>query len=76
MRPVADDPVFYALRIVALIGVLLVIALLVTACASDRYLSKSEDTELRAKCEATGCAVIPMPLWQRIEKLIQSMRGA
>jgi len=53
---------------------LLVAAAIVTTlsgCASPRYLSDEEDQAMRAKCEATGCVAIPVPLYRQILEYIQ-----
>jgi hypothetical protein len=39
-------------------------------CAEDRWLTKEEDAELREKCEATGCAMVPMPMWDQIKRIL------
>jgi hypothetical protein len=55
--------------------VLAFLIILMPACASDRYLTAAEDAALRAKCEATDCAIVPMPLWIQIQQFIRSMSG-
>lgn len=55
------------------------LALLLSACATppdDRYLTKEEDTALREKCEATGCVVVPTPLFEQIVRALKGVRGA
>ena len=49
--------------------------ILMPGCASERYLTAEQDAELRAQCAATDCAIVPMPLWRQIERLIRSMAG-
>ena len=53
----------------------LLLCLCLAGCAQDRYLTAEEDAELRAKCEATNCAIVPMPLWIQIEALIKRFAG-
>lgn len=57
----------------AWLALLIILMAVLTGCASDRYLTAEEDAALRARCEATGCKVVPMPLWQQIEELIRSL---
>jgi len=55
----------------------LIVAL--AGCATppqERWLTAEEDAEMRAKCEPVGgCAMVPMPLWNQIEKLLRSLAG-
>jgi hypothetical protein len=45
-----------------------------TGCASERFLTEEQDTEMKASCEEHGCTVIPNPIWfQMLEKLKRSV---
>lgn len=48
----------------------LLLCLLLSGCASDRYLSAGEDANMRAACEAKGCAIVPLDVWRQVEKLL------
>jgi hypothetical protein len=51
----------------------IVLVLLVSGCASERYLTAEQDAEFRTNCEPNGCTVLPNPVWQRIEMILQSL---
>jgi hypothetical protein len=51
----------------------IVIALQLSGCASDRYLTKEQDDKMRAMCEAHGCEVVPSPVWREVEKILQHL---
>lgn len=64
-------------RIISLLAFAAILFFSIWGCAETRYLSKEEDDELRTVCEpAGGCAVIPRPVWQKIEQLLGGMRGS
>lgn len=52
----------------------LLLLLLLSGCASTRYLTAEEDANMRKACEAQGCAIIPYPLWLQVEKMLGVMR--
>ncbi len=54
----------------------LLIVLCLAGCASapDRYLTVEEDAALRKACEPTGCAAVPIPIWQKIQKLLNYLQ--
>ena len=31
------------------------------------------EMDVRARCEATGCKVVPSPLWRQIEELLRML---
>jgi len=41
------------------------------AGCSTRYLTAEQDAELREACEATGCKVVPSPIWRQIEEILR-----
>jgi len=49
------------------------VLLLLTGCASDRWLSKEEDAEMRKNCEPKGCACMPNDQWRAIEELLKRL---
>lgn len=55
-------------------GARLLLILLLSGCASDRYLTKDQDDEMRRSCEPEGCAIVPNPLWKQIEYLLGVIR--
>lgn len=52
---------------------ILCLALCVSSCAT-RYLSAEEDAQYKEACEATGCTVVPNPVWAQILQLIEAAR--
>jgi hypothetical protein len=72
---IADDPVPTALRLLAVCVAILGL-LLITACASPRYLTEKEDADMRKVCEPAGCVTVPAPVWMKIETVLRSMMGA
>lgn len=48
----------------------LLLCLLLSGCASDRYLTPAEDETMRKNCEPMGCTIIPTPLWEQVKKLL------
>lgn len=54
----------------------LLVVLLLSGCAQDRYLTKEADATMRERCEPGGCVVIPRQLWQQIETLLKGLHGA
>lgn len=48
----------------------LLLCVLLSGCASDRYLSRDEEDMMRKSCEVHGCTVIPSPLWEQIKRLL------
>ena len=49
------------------------IVLILSGCASTRYLSEEEDAKMREICEDKangGCAVVPGNVWKSVEKLL------
>lgn len=50
----------------------LLLLLLLTGCASDRYFTAEEDQKARETCEATGCVIVPIPL---MTELLKRLRG-
>lgn len=57
----------------AIVVLVLVIGLFLPGCALDRYLTAEQDEELRQTCEATGCKVVPAPLWEQIEAWLRAV---
>jgi len=58
--------------------VVMMMVAIAAGCAQTpaRYLSDEEDAKLRSQCEpAGGCAMVPIPLWQKIEQLLRSLAG-
>lgn len=55
-------------------SVRLLLLLMLSGCASDRYLSVKDDADIQEKCEPQGCAIIPLPLWRKIEQLLGRIR--
>ena len=53
----------------------LILLLCLSGCATDRYLTEQEDAALRTQCEPTGCAAVPIPLWQKIQQLLNALGG-
>lgn len=54
----------------------LLILLLLTGCAQDRYLSAQEDAQMKADCEPVGgCVYMPSQIWQRIQAILNQRRG-
>lgn len=51
----------------------LLILLLLTGCASDRYLTEAEDAKMRETCEAAGCVTVPLPLMEQLLKRRQGI---
>lgn len=52
--------------------------LLLASCAApppERFLTQEQDDEFRARCEQTGCVVVPVPLWQRILEALKAAHG-
>jgi len=45
---------------------------LLGACAAPRYLTVEQDAEMRESCESAGCVTVPLPIWQKIEQMLQS----
>jgi hypothetical protein len=57
---------------------LIALMLLLTACTTpeatpvqERFLSQEQDEELRQRCEATGCAIVPIPVWREVLRRLQ-----
>jgi hypothetical protein len=48
----------------------LLLCLMLTGCASDRYLSEQEDADMRKACEAQGCTIVPTPLWEQLKRAL------
>lgn len=46
------------------------LCLLLTGCASERYLTAQEDADLRKACEERGCVIIPSDLWGQVKRLL------
>lgn len=49
------------------------IALVLAGCATPppaRFISDEQDAEIRDKCQETGCAIIPVPLMQRLLQML------
>lgn len=53
---------------------LAIAAFLLAGCAPapQRFLTEEQDTAMREQCEATGCAVVPLPI---LQQLLQRLRG-
>lgn len=51
----------------------LLLCLMLSGCANDRYLTSEQDKELRGVCETEGCVIVPLPQWRLFEKIL---RGA
>ena len=51
-----------------------VLFLIAPGCASDRYLTKEQDEEMRANCEPHSCVVVPAPVWAQIEAMLKRLR--
>lgn len=51
----------------------LLIAAALTSCAAPRHLTAEQDADMQKNCEPAGCAVVPMPVWRQIEKILQSL---
>jgi hypothetical protein len=49
---------------------------LVSACAENRYLTKEQDAQIKEACEAQGCVMVPVPVWQKIQEIFGQFRGA
>lgn len=50
----------------------LLIAAALTSCAPARHLTVEQDAEMHESC-VDGCAVVPMPIWREIEKVLRSL---
>ena len=48
----------------------LILALALSGCATDRYLTEEQDREMRATCE-NGCMVIAGPAWEQLRKAVK-----
>lgn len=59
----------YLLSVVGIFAGVLALA----GCAETRYLTKEQDDEMRANCEAHGCKVVPNPVWNQIEQLLRQL---
>lgn len=46
--------------------------MLLSGCATDRYFTAEEDAKARETCEATGCAIVPIPL---LRQLLDRIKG-
>jgi hypothetical protein len=51
-----------------LVSVILGLVVL-SGCASDRFVTKEQDDEIRKRCEQ-GCAIVPLPAWRQIERAL------
>lgn len=49
----------------------IVIALQLSGCAAERFMTQEQDDEMRANCSEHGCTVIPNPVWQQIEAILK-----
>jgi hypothetical protein len=51
----------------------LVLVLLLSACASPRYLTEEQDAQMRAVCESdpNGCIAMPASVWLQIERALK-----
>lgn len=48
----------------------LLLLLILSGCASDRYLSSEEDAAMRKACEEQGCVILPVPLWEQVKRML------
>ena len=46
----------------------LLLVLLLSGCATQRYLSEEEDQQMREACDKTGCVTMPVPVFQELLK--------
>jgi hypothetical protein len=57
----------------------LFLAILLVGCTAapaaspvpERFLSQDQDDEFRQRCAATGCVVVPFPIWREILQRLQ-----
>jgi len=54
----------------------LLLLLLLTGCATDRYLTKEEDAALKQACApANDCVILRAEQWRLIQEFIAAHRG-
>lgn len=53
----------------------LLLLLLLAGCASapERYFTAEEDAKAREACEATGCAIVPIPIMRQLLERLQGV---
>lgn len=62
------------LGIVLAVGLILAILLLSSCATESRWLTKEQDAEMRANCEAKNCVVVPGSVWLQIIQALQGER--
>ena len=81
IRPRKEERATLRQRALVGFGIVCAVALLLLSlpgCASERFMTKEQDDEMRANCAEHGCTVIPNPVWQQIEQVLRrfGMPGA
>lgn len=56
--------------LLAIIALVLVAACAQTPPAEERKLTKEQDAEFAERC-ANGCAIVPLPIWREIQKMLR-----
>lgn len=60
-------------KVGAILGMILLV--LGTGCASQRFLTAEQDKELRDACEVKGCAIIPNDVLMEFLKMLEGVRS-
>ena len=59
---------------IALLVILAAPTFSITGCATpDRFVSDEWAAALRTSCEQHGCVVLPKPIWEQIEQILNAV---
>lgn len=57
--------------VILLLGTCMTI--LTLAGCSQRFLTVEQDKEIHEKCKATGCTMVPTPVWREIQQYFRGL---